>query len=58
MGIIVFMGAIFSLIAKTLTDAARMLPVEKRDPVSAAHRRHADATRSGHSFVRALHKID
>jgi hypothetical protein len=26
---------------KTLIDAARMLPVEKRDPVSAAHRRHA-----------------
>ena len=23
-----------------------MLPVEKRDPVSAAHRRHADTTRS------------
>src|SRR5215831_3636817 len=31
---------------KTLTDAARMLPVEKRDPVSAAHRRHAATTRS------------
>jgi hypothetical protein len=29
-----------------------MLPVEKRDPVSAAHRRHADTTRRGHSFVR------